>query len=215
VYGAELTHRTTPAVSPSQQRRHDQRSSYQEGSGSRRRSYDSPRLHDTSSLPHSYRKEYTPTGPPLMTMSTYGQVKSSPSSSSRNPYGPLDGLLESMSRGSYSKDTRSPYSGPAQNGLSSAGPPQRDLTNGYSPSYSPQRDPYSSRGHHRQEPATENRYPRYRAKFRYQPQNEDELELQEGDTVFVMEKCDDGWFVGTSERTKEFGTFPGNYVQSL
>lgn len=28
------------------------------------------------------------------------------------------------------------------------------------------------------------------------PQNEDELELQEGDLVSVMEKCDDGWFVG-------------------
>lgn len=45
------------------------------------------------------------------------------------------------------------------------------------------------------------------------PQNADELELREGDGIFVMEKCDDGWFVGTSERTKEFGTFPGNYVQ--
>jgi len=30
-----------------------------------------------------------------------------------------------------------------------------------------------------------------------------------------MEKCDDGWFVGTSERTKDFGTFPGNYVLPL
>ena len=56
---------------------------------------------------------------------------------------------------------------------------------------------------------------RYRSIFRYMPQNEDELELQEGDTVYVMEKCDDGWYVGTSERTKEFGTFPGNYVQPL
>ena len=56
---------------------------------------------------------------------------------------------------------------------------------------------------------------RYRSIYRYMPQNEDELELQEGDTVYVMEKCDDGWYVGTSERTKEFGTFPGNYVQPL
>ncbi len=56
---------------------------------------------------------------------------------------------------------------------------------------------------------------RYKAVYRYMPQNEDELELQEGDTVYVMEKCDDGWYVGTSERTKEFGTFPGNYVQPL
>jgi len=56
-------------------------------------------------------------------------------------------------------------------------------------------------------------YPPYRALYTYIPQNEDELELREGDIVFVMEKCDDGWYVGTSQRTKEFGTFPGNYVQ--
>ncbi|XP_070613631.1 sorbin and SH3 domain-containing protein 2 isoform X3 [Erythrolamprus reginae] len=45
--------------------------------------------------------------------------------------------------------------------------------------------------------------------------NEDELELREGDVIDVMEKCDDGWFVGTSRRTKYFGTFPGNYVKRL
>lgn len=28
------------------------------------------------------------------------------------------------------------------------------------------------------------------------PQNDDELELRDGDIVDVMEKCDDGWFVG-------------------
>jgi hypothetical protein len=59
------------------------------------------------------------------------------------------------------------------------------------------------------------RYPVYRAVYTYIPQNEDELELREGDIVHVMEKCDDGWFVGTSERSKEFGTFPGNYVASM
>lgn len=30
------------------------------------------------------------------------------------------------------------------------------------------------------------------------PRNEDELELKEGDIVDVIEKCDDGWFVGMS-----------------
>uniref|UniRef100_A0A672H104 Sorbin and SH3 domain containing 3 n=1 Tax=Salarias fasciatus TaxID=181472 RepID=A0A672H104_SALFA len=53
---------------------------------------------------------------------------------------------------------------------------------------------------------------RYKAVYNYKPQNSDELELREGDIVQVMEKCDDGWFVGTSERTRAFGTFPGNYV---
>ncbi|KAF1375995.1 hypothetical protein PFLUV_G00225970 [Perca fluviatilis] len=55
----------------------------------------------------------------------------------------------------------------------------------------------------------------FQALYSYAPQNEDELELQEGDLVSVMEKCDDGWFVGTSKRTKLFGTFPGNYVKEL
>lgn len=36
----------------------------------------------------------------------------------------------------------------------------------------------------------------FQALYTYVPQNEDELELQEGDLVSVMEKCDDGWFVG-------------------
>ncbi|XP_058891725.1 sorbin and SH3 domain-containing protein 1 isoform X25 [Acipenser ruthenus] len=55
----------------------------------------------------------------------------------------------------------------------------------------------------------------FQALYSYVPQNEDELELREGDVVKVMEKCDDGWFVGTSRRTKQFGTFPGNYVKRL
>ncbi|XP_048474481.1 vinexin-like [Rhincodon typus] len=53
----------------------------------------------------------------------------------------------------------------------------------------------------------------YRALYNYHPVNADELELMEGDLVDVMEKCDDGWFVGTSRRTNNFGTFPGNYVR--
>uniref|UniRef100_A0A4W3J5S6 Sorbin and SH3 domain containing 2 n=1 Tax=Callorhinchus milii TaxID=7868 RepID=A0A4W3J5S6_CALMI len=55
----------------------------------------------------------------------------------------------------------------------------------------------------------------YQAMYNYNPRNEDELELKEGDIVDVMEKCDDGWFVGTSRRSKLFGTFPGNYVKRL
>lgn len=37
---------------------------------------------------------------------------------------------------------------------------------------------------------------RYKAVYNYKPQNSDELELREGDIVQVVEKCDDGWFVG-------------------
>ncbi|XP_035915516.1 uncharacterized protein LOC118513600 isoform X3 [Anopheles stephensi] len=55
----------------------------------------------------------------------------------------------------------------------------------------------------------------YRALYNYKPQNTDELELLEGDVVYVLEKCDDGWYVGTSARTGCFGTFPGNYVSKM
>ncbi|KAF3842367.1 hypothetical protein F7725_024318 [Dissostichus mawsoni] len=41
-----------------------------------------------------------------------------------------------------------------------------------------------------------NRPELWNALYSYLPQNEDELELHEGDLVSVMEKCDDGWFVG-------------------
>ena len=53
----------------------------------------------------------------------------------------------------------------------------------------------------------------YRALYSYSPQNSDELELQEGDSVYVVEMCDDGWYVGTSVRNGVFGIFPGNYVE--
>ncbi|XP_045469555.1 uncharacterized protein LOC123677109 isoform X6 [Harmonia axyridis] len=55
----------------------------------------------------------------------------------------------------------------------------------------------------------------FKALYKYLPQNDDELELMEGDTVYVLEKCDDGWFVGSNERTGAFGTFPGNYVDKV
>ncbi|CAL8302865.1 unnamed protein product [Arctogadus glacialis] len=55
----------------------------------------------------------------------------------------------------------------------------------------------------------------FKVLYNYNPHNEDELELTEGDTIDVMEQCDDGWFVGTSRRSRFFGTFPGNYVRRL
>lgn len=58
-------------------------------------------------------------------------------------------------------------------------------------------------------------YPLYRAQYKYIPRNSDELMLNIGDIIYVVEKCDDGWFVGFSERSKDIGTFPGNYVQRL
>ncbi|CAJ0604143.1 unnamed protein product [Cylicocyclus nassatus] len=52
----------------------------------------------------------------------------------------------------------------------------------------------------------------YRALYRYVPTKDDEVALEIDDIVFVVEKCDDGWYIGTVLRTGQFGTFPGNYV---
>lgn len=54
---------------------------------------------------------------------------------------------------------------------------------------------------------------RHRAIFTFTPRNEDELSLNAGEIVYVLEKCDDGWYVGSSETSGVFGTFPGNYVE--
>lgn len=54
--------------------------------------------------------------------------------------------------------------------------------------------------------------PRYLALYAYKPQKTDELELRKGEMYRVTEKCQDGWFKGTSLRTAASGVFPGNYV---
>ncbi|XP_011373586.1 SH3 domain-containing RING finger protein 3 isoform X5 [Pteropus vampyrus] len=52
----------------------------------------------------------------------------------------------------------------------------------------------------------------YLALYAYKPQKNDELELRKGEMYRVLEKCQDGWFKGTSLRTGLSGVFPGNYV---
>lgn len=52
----------------------------------------------------------------------------------------------------------------------------------------------------------------YVALFPYKPQKPDELELRKGGIYLVTERCQDGWFKGTSNRTQKCGVFPGNYV---
>ncbi|XP_058050736.1 vinexin isoform X3 [Ahaetulla prasina] len=76
-----------------------------------------------------------------------------------------------------------------------------------SPTSKPQSPPHAAR-----DPPSGIQWTPYQALYQYRPQNEDELELQEGDRIDVMQQCDDGWFVGVSRRTQKFGTFPGNYV---
>ncbi|XP_015794643.1 uncharacterized protein LOC107371164 isoform X2 [Tetranychus urticae] len=55
----------------------------------------------------------------------------------------------------------------------------------------------------------------YRVIYPYKPRQVDELELFPGDLLAVSMHCDDGWFVGYSALTGNYGTFPGNYVEPL
>lgn len=46
--------------------------------------------------------------------------------------------------------------------------------------------------------------------YSYQKLRDDELELTEGDLIYVVKKNDDGWFEGIKNGVQ--GLFPGNYV---
>lgn len=56
---------------------------------------------------------------------------------------------------------------------------------------------------------------RYRAVVPYPPQSDAEIELKQGDIVFVHKKRDDGWYKGTLQRTGRTGLFPGSFVESF
>ncbi|XP_036377408.1 E3 ubiquitin-protein ligase SH3RF1 isoform X2 [Megalops cyprinoides] len=55
----------------------------------------------------------------------------------------------------------------------------------------------------------------YVAMFPYSPRKEDELELRKGEMFLVLERCQDGWFKGTSMHTGKIGVFPGNYMSPI
>uniref|UniRef100_A0A8C6SES5 RING-type E3 ubiquitin transferase n=1 Tax=Neogobius melanostomus TaxID=47308 RepID=A0A8C6SES5_9GOBI len=57
--------------------------------------------------------------------------------------------------------------------------------------------------------------PEYRVVVPYPPQSEAEIELREGDVVFVHKKRDDGWYKGTLQRNGQTGLFPGSFVESF
>ncbi|XP_047193323.1 E3 ubiquitin-protein ligase SH3RF3-like isoform X2 [Scophthalmus maximus] len=54
---------------------------------------------------------------------------------------------------------------------------------------------------------------RYRVVVPYPPQSEAEIELREGDVVFVHKKREDGWYKGTLQRTGQTGLFPSSFVE--
>lgn len=49
----------------------------------------------------------------------------------------------------------------------------------------------------------------------YPPQSDAEIELKQGDIVYVHKKRDDGWYKGTLQRTGRTGLFPGSFVESF
>ncbi|KAJ8252867.1 hypothetical protein GJAV_G00206460 [Gymnothorax javanicus] len=78
----------------------------------------------------------------------------------------------------------------------------------------PARQPCSSLLALRPEPKPLSRE-RYRVVVPYPPQSEAEIELKEGDVVFVHKKREDGWYKGTLQRTGRTGLFPGSFVESF
>jgi len=55
----------------------------------------------------------------------------------------------------------------------------------------------------------------YRALYDYKPIKSDELALKKDELYFVIEKCQDGWYKGSSLTSLKTGVFPGNYVQHV
>ncbi|XP_022450565.1 E3 ubiquitin-protein ligase SH3RF1 isoform X3 [Delphinapterus leucas] len=94
------------------------------------------------------------------------------------------------------------------------GPQRRTCSLDSAPVAPPPRQPCSSLG-----PAAGDARPavceRHRVVVSYPPQSEAELELKEGDIVFVHRKREDGWFKGTLQRNGKTGLFPGSFVENI
>ncbi|EEB13067.1 dcapl, putative [Pediculus humanus corporis] len=55
----------------------------------------------------------------------------------------------------------------------------------------------------------------YQVLFNHVPNNDDELELLQGETVTVIEKCGDGWYIGSKTSDGKLGIFPGTHVRRI
>ncbi|XP_037105909.1 E3 ubiquitin-protein ligase SH3RF1 [Syngnathus acus] len=90
-------------------------------------------------------------------------------------------------------------------------PPPQSSTGGagYSPVAGQRPSPSVNDQGSRQRPTV------YVAMFPYAPRKEDELELRKGEMFLVLERCQDGWFKGTSMHTGKIGVFPGNYMSPV
>ncbi|CAK6950210.1 vinexin isoform X2 [Scomber scombrus] len=147
--------------------------------------------------PHSTSTTASPTNQ----NSHWGGTHSANQSSMARAVSPLTQSSASVHRAGATTANTPRYTDPSQGATTNRAAPSNPHVNSLPPTHGP-----NNAGS-----TMVQRLP-FKAVYNYKPQNSDELELREGDIVQVMEKCDDGWFVGTSERTHAFGTFPGNYV---
>ena len=51
------------------------------------------------------------------------------------------------------------------------------------------------------------------SQYDYAAQDEEEIELAEGDVVEDVEEVDEGWVKGTNKRTGKRGMIPSNYIE--
>lgn len=65
------------------------------------------------------------------------------------------------------------------------------------------------------QPAAAAAQPKYGALYDYTAADDDEISLQEGDTIVNVETIDEGWMTGLNTRTNQHGMLPSNYVQPL
>ena len=75
--------------------------------------------------------------------------------------------------------------------------------------------PPSQPGHQGSKAATKTGPPKEqcKAKFRFVPAEDEELEFEEGDIITILEKSDPNWYKG--ECKGRIGLFPTNYVTIL
>ena len=55
--------------------------------------------------------------------------------------------------------------------------------------------------------------PKWVSQYDYAAQDEEEIELAEGDVVEDVEEVDEGWVKGTNKRTGKRGMIPSNYIE--
>jgi hypothetical protein len=55
--------------------------------------------------------------------------------------------------------------------------------------------------------------PSYRAMYDYDAQDQDEVSFQDGDIITDCEIIDEGWILGTVQKTGQRGMIPSNYVE--